>query len=78
MSLLNLIAAMLCLTYKTVLPRSKLDLRMRIKQSLGFEVLKKKKFMIWCAATFFGVVGYLIPIVVIVRFICLIIDSRKK
>lgn len=39
-----------------------------IKKSLGTEIFKRKKFILWCVSTFIGKFGYLIPIINIVRF----------
>lgn len=56
----------MCLSYRTVLVSEKSSVKKRIKQSFGIEVLKEKEFLIWCGATFIGILGYLIPIIIIV------------
>jgi MFS family permease len=64
---LNCITIFMVFTYRPVLrsahKKSKLE---TIKQSFGFEILKKRRFIIWCIASFIGMLGYLIPIVNIV------------
>lgn len=68
--ILHIISGILSFTFKPCLP---IDLNStyieRIKQSFGLEVLKKRKFLIWCIASSIGMFGYLMPILNIVRFI---------
>lgn len=60
----NLIAALMALTYIPLLPQNKKESKLkRVKQSFGLKVFKKKKFSIWCIASLFGMLGYLIPVV---------------
>lgn len=65
LALLNAIASFMCCSYRPVYKASKTKITSRIRQSFGFDVLKEKKFLIWCTATFVGILGYLIPIVII-------------
>lgn len=66
LALLNVVASFMCCSYRPVYKASKSKISSRIKESFGFDVLKEKKFLIWCAATFVAILGYLIPIVIIV------------
>ena len=64
----NFLAAVLSLMFKPMLPKStEMKLIPRIKESFGLEVLKNKNFLIWCVASFIGMLGYLIPVINIVR-----------
>lgn len=64
---LNSLTILCCATYKPLLPDNKeMSVRNRLKDAFGIEVLKKPKYVVWCVATFFGMFGYLIPIVNIV------------
>ena len=57
LSFLNLIASLMCLTYRTTIHSScttNATLANRIKESFGLEVLKEKQFLVWCSATFIG------------------------
>ena len=66
---INIIAAVLALTFKPKLPKStEISLIPRIKESFGLEVLKNKNFLIWCIANIFGCLGYGIPIINIVTY----------
>ena len=67
LAVLNFISALCCTTYISLLPSPNYSsLSERVKEGFGLEVWKKPKFGIWCIATFFGMFGYLIPIVNIV------------
>ncbi len=67
LAFLNLVASGMCMTYRSVIVSDvELSVKKRVKQSFGLEVFKKKKYLVWCGATFIGVLGYLIPIVIIV------------
>jgi len=65
----SFVSALLTLTFKPQIKTSfeSDDLRMKIKKSLGLEILKMKKFKIWTISVFIGFFGYLIPILVIVK-----------
>jgi len=55
------------MTYRSVIVSDvELSVKKRVKQSFGLDVFKKNKYLVWCGATFIGVLGYLIPIVIIV------------
>lgn len=61
---LNVIAALLCLTYKSLLPNNNHEnFVRRLKKSFGIKVFKKRNYNLWLLATFCGMFGYLIPIV---------------
>ena len=67
LSALNFITALMALTYIPVIPVQKHETQLnQFKSSFGLEILKKPKFSVWCIASFFGMLGYLIPIVNIV------------
>ena len=56
------------LSFKSHLKKDKTEKwNKRLKKSLGFEVLKMKKFIIWVIAVFIAYFGYLIPTIVIVN-----------
>ena len=65
----SFVSALLTLTFKPQL-KSKFDgsWQEKVIKSLGFEVLKMRKFIIWATGVIIGFFGYLIPIVVIVSF----------
>lgn len=65
LALLNVIASLCCLTYRPIIITKSTNIKDRIKKSFGFDVLRNKKYLIWCGATFIGVLGYIIPIVII-------------
>ena len=64
----SFVSALLTLTFK---PQIKMQTvgswKKRFKKSLGWEILKMKKFIIWTISIFIGFFGYLIPILVIVK-----------
>jgi hypothetical protein len=65
----NIVSSMLCFTYIPCLPvDNEQTYGQRIIQSLGLDVFKKPKFVIWCIATFIGMFGWLIPIINIDHF----------
>ena len=67
------LSALLTLTFKPQLKSIHTgEWYKRVEKSLGLDVLKMKKFIIWVSAVFIGFFGYLIPILIIVR---LIIDN---
>ncbi|CAF0800646.1 unnamed protein product [Brachionus calyciflorus] len=64
LSLLNFGTVLMAFTYIPLLPVHKHEkIIHQIKSSFGLEVFKKPKFAVWCIASFFGMFGYLIPIV---------------
>ncbi len=64
---LNSLTIFMAFTYRPVLRLSQKKTKFeKIKQSFGVEILKKRRFIIWCIASFIGTLGYLIPIVNIV------------
>lgn len=64
---MNVLSAALCLTYREVIPNNKKEsFILRMKKSFGVDVFKNRNYNIWLIATFFGMFGYLIPIVNIV------------
>lgn len=68
LAVLNVVAAMLCMTYRSLLPtnRANITFSQRLKKSFGVKVFKKLNYNIWLLGTFCGMFGYLIPIVNIV------------
>lgn len=61
---MNVLSAALCLTYREVIPNNKKEsFILRMKKSFGVDVFKNRNYNIWLIATFFGMFGYLIPIV---------------
>jgi len=73
---LNVLAAMLCLTYRSLLPNNNHETFVRrLKKSFGIKVFRKRNYNFWLLATFCGMFGYLIPIVNIVSFIFFVIQN---
>jgi MFS family permease len=66
---LSLVTVFTSLTYVSLLPNHQHDNQFkRVRKSLALKILAKKEFVIWSACSLVGQFGYLIPIVVIVRF----------
>ncbi len=65
---MNFFGAIMCLTYKPNLPitAKNASFMIRFKQSFGLKIFRLPKFVVWCIASFFGIFGYLIPIIVMV------------
>jgi MFS family permease len=69
---LSLLTVFTSLTYISVLPNHQHENALkRLRKSLALKVLIKKEFVIWSACSLMGQFGYLIPIVVIVCYLCL-------
>lgn len=67
LSILNFVTMLMAMTYRSMIPVVNHDKkRKKLKSSFGLEVIKKPKFVVFCVASFFGMLGYLIPIVNIV------------
>lgn len=68
LSTLSFTTIIMSLAYIPVLPEDKSQsLEDRFRSSLGLEVFSKKKYVVWCVASFIGMFGYFIPVVTIVR-----------
>lgn len=64
---ISLVTVLMTLSYRPLLPIEQNQKSIeKIKSSAGLEIFKKKKFLIWCIASFFAMFGYLIPVVNIV------------
>jgi len=64
---LNCLTIFMAFTYRPVLRSTETKTKKeKIKQSLGIDILKNRRMIIWCIASFIGTLGYLIPIVNIV------------
>ncbi|RNA38147.1 monocarboxylate transporter 10 [Brachionus plicatilis] len=64
LSILNFITMFMAMTYKPMIPVINHEKRIhKLKSSFGLDVFEKPKFIIFCIASFFGMLGYLIPIV---------------
>lgn len=67
LSFLNFFTMLMAMTYKPMIPVANHEKKIhKLKSSFGLEVIKKPKFIVFCVASFFGMLGYLIPIVNIV------------
>jgi MFS family permease len=64
----SFVSALAAITYQPQLKKNHYTEKWyhRIKNSCGFEVLKKRKFIIWIISAVIGFFGYLIPIMTIV------------
>ncbi|CAF0980612.1 unnamed protein product [Brachionus calyciflorus] len=67
---LNSVSILSVLTYKTPqkTKNEEHSLKEQIKISLGTEIFKNKKFLIWCLSNFIGKFGYFIPIINIAHY----------
>jgi uncharacterized membrane protein len=78
----NFLTILMSLTYKSRLPNNrKENMTQRLKKSLGVEILRNKKFLIWCVGSIIGQIAYLTPIIIIVRIIYLMnrsLINKKK
>ena len=69
LSALNLVTILSAFSYKPLIRHDQnISKLKRIKNSFGLEILRKKKFVVWCVASFIGSFGWLIPIVNIVSY----------
>jgi uncharacterized membrane protein len=63
----NFLTILMSLTYKSRLPNNRKEsMAHRLKKSLGVEILRNKKFFIWCVGSIIGQIAYLTPIIIIV------------
>ena len=75
LSISSLLVSLSSLVFKPQLPNNKalLSLKAQLIDSLGLEILKKPKFIIWSLSLVFGVIGNATPVLVnISNFIVLL------
>lgn len=66
---LNLVTVLMAFTFRPILPNNTdATFVSRLKDSFGMEVFKNMDFVIWCAAGFIAIYGYMIPIVYVDHF----------
>ncbi len=67
LSALFMISGLCALTFAPELPVPvESNWRIRVKSSIGLEVFKKPKFIIWCFSGFVGYLGFAMPLITIV------------
>ena len=69
MAVICLTCVLSSLAFKTQIPvPATKTVRERIKTSLGLDVIRKPKFIVWCLSILFGMYGNIIPIMTMAHY----------
>lgn len=80
LSAMSFITALCCLTFKPMLPKehSNLPFKKNFINSMALDIFKSKRFIVWAIASFLGFLGYLIPIITMVKVFLLLLKNMVK